>query len=119
MAEDTLYCNAFLMTFRTFMTPELLFDMIVDRYRDDHPKDLSSHEFDIWRRHSIASQRRVLMTLTLWLEDHRLLEEEPHIAQRLTNFLNLITTPPLAAEATRLLESIERLVRAQNWTSMH
>lgn len=103
------------MTFRTFMSPETLFDMIVDRYREDHPKDLnSSLEFDNWRRHNIASQRRALMILTMWLEDHRLLEEEPHIAQRLTAFLKLIITPPLAEDAQRLMDSIERLVRVRD-----
>lgn len=116
MLEDNNFRNAFLMTFRTFMKADVLFDMLVDRYRMDHPENLSNNEFENWRKHNIASQRRVLMIFTMWLESHRLLEEEPHIAQRLTDFLKLITTAPLATEAKRLLDAIERLVRVRAWS---
>jgi son of sevenless-like protein len=110
MAEDNDFRNTFLMTFRTFTTADTLFDMLVDRYSIDHPANLSNAEFENWKRHLNATQRRVLMIFTMWLEEHRLLEEEPHIAQRLSDFLGLITTTQLASMAKLLLQTIERLV---------
>ncbi|KAF5384966.1 hypothetical protein D9615_001164 [Tricholomella constricta] len=112
MAEETLFRNTFLMTFRTFTTADDLFDMLVEIYRMDHPKDLATAEFEEWKGHLIATQRRVLMIFTMWLEDHRLLEQEPHIASRLTEFLRLILAPPLASMARLLQKSIQRLTFA-------
>ncbi|RDB29470.1 Cell division control protein 25 [Hypsizygus marmoreus] len=117
MAEETLYRNIFLMTFRTFTTADVLFDMLVEIYRTDHPKELATTEFEDWKRNLVATQRRVLMIFTMWLEDHRLLEEEPHIAQRLTEFLRLIVTPPLASMARLLIKTIQRLTFATSTIS--
>ncbi|KAG5645359.1 hypothetical protein DXG03_006421 [Asterophora parasitica] len=112
MAEETLFRKIFLMTFRTFTTADLLFDMLVETYRMDHPKDLATAEFDEWKGHLIATQRRVLMMFTMWLEDNRLLEQEPHIASRLADFLRLIQSPPLASMARLLQKTIQRLTFA-------
>ncbi|KAG5639548.1 hypothetical protein H0H81_012219 [Sphagnurus paluster] len=109
MAEETLFRNIFLMTFRTFTTADVLFEMLVATYRMDHPKDLATAEFEEWKGHLIATQRRVLMIFTMWLEDHRLLEQEPQIASRLTEFLGLILQPPLASMARLLVKTISRL----------
>ncbi|KAF8079044.1 ras guanine nucleotide exchange factor domain-containing protein [Lyophyllum atratum] len=111
-AEETLFRNIFLMTFRTFTTADELFDMLVETYRMDHPKDLATAEFEEWKGYLIETQRRVLMVFTMWLEDHRLLEHEPHIASKLTEFLRLILVPPLAAMARLLQKSIQRLTFA-------
>ncbi|KAF9469694.1 ras guanine nucleotide exchange factor domain-containing protein [Collybia nuda] len=110
--EDIDFCNTFLMTFRTFTTADILFDKLVDRYAMEPPEALTSNEFENWKKHLIANRRRVLMIFTMWLEDHRLLEEEPHIAQQLSDFLKLIKTLPLVSSAKRLLDSIERLTFA-------
>jgi son of sevenless-like protein len=101
------------MTFRTFTTAENLLDSLVARYELDHPPDLSNAEFDTWKEKKLRpTQKRVLTVLTMWLEDHQLLEEEPHIARRLSDFLSLILTPsPLALTAKLILKSVERLVR--------
>lgn len=86
--------------------------MLVDIYRMDHPDDLTDSEFQEWKEKCLLPKQRLVLTIfTIWLEDHRLLEEEPHIAQRLTDFLNLITTPaPLALTAKLIIQSVERLV---------
>ncbi|KAF9011050.1 ras guanine nucleotide exchange factor domain-containing protein [Cyathus striatus] len=113
LSEDMPYINAFLMTFRTFTTAGTLFEMLVDRYRMDHPKDLTEAEFEDWKlRCLLPTQRRVLTVFAMWLEDHRLLEEDTDIAKRLTDFLNLIVAPPLATTAKLLIQTIERLTFA-------
>jgi len=100
------------MTFHTFTTADTLFNMLIQRYRMETPDDLTIAEFQEWRTHAIAIQRSVFTIFTMWLEDHRLLEEEPHIAQRMIAFLRLIVMPPLSAMAQNLMQTIERLVRS-------
>ncbi|KAG6846086.1 hypothetical protein H0H87_006450 [Tephrocybe sp. NHM501043] len=113
-AEHTLFRSIFLMTFRTFMTADELFDMLVDIYQMDHPKDLASADFEEWKKHLVSTQTRVLEVFDLWLTDHRLLQDDAHIAQKLTEFLKLILSPPLAAAARRLTKQIERLTFSIN-----
>lgn len=86
--------------------------MLVDMYRMDIPNGLSDAEFEEWKERCRApTQRLVLTVFTVWLQEHRLLEEEPHIAQRLTDFLSLICSPaPLASAAKLIVKLIESLV---------
>lgn len=111
MADDALFRNIFLMSFRSFTTADRLFDMLVETYMMDHLKDLAAAELEEWKGYLIATQRRVLMIFTMWLEDHRLLEHEPHIASKLTEFLQRILEPPLASMARLLVKTINRLVK--------
>ncbi|KAF5374965.1 hypothetical protein D9758_000507 [Tetrapyrgos nigripes] len=112
-AEDTQYRRIFLTTFRTLMSPDQLFEMLVEIYRMEYPKNLSATEFEDWKEKCwVPTQRLVLTLFTMWLEDHRLLEEEPHIARRLTDFVKLITTGPFAAMAKGIVDTIARLTFA-------
>ena len=109
MEKETMFRSTFLMTFRTFMTSDALFDRLVKIYRmtppDDSPNDLAE-----WKAKHLITQRRVLMIFTMWLEDYRLLIEEPYIANQLTAFLRTIVSPPLASIARLLTKTIQRLV---------
>jgi son of sevenless len=100
------------MTFRTFSTADETFDLLVEQYESDHPAGLNSVQFEEWKEKRMRMvQNRVLTLFTMWLEDHGLLDEEPHIAGRLTNFLSLIVAPhPLALTAKLILQDVERLV---------
>ncbi|KAK0466321.1 ras guanine nucleotide exchange factor domain-containing protein [Desarmillaria tabescens] len=111
-AQENTFRNAFLMTFRTFMTADQLFTALVGIYAMEYPSKITDPEYEEWREKcSLPTQRIVLTVFTMWLEDHRLLEEEPHIAQHLTDFLNDVT-PPLAVTAKLIVKSIERLTFA-------
>ncbi|KAK0481525.1 ras guanine nucleotide exchange factor domain-containing protein [Armillaria novae-zelandiae] len=111
-AQETAFRNAFLMTFRTFMTADQLFSALVGIYAMECPSKITDPEYEEWKEKcSLPTQRIVLTIFTMWLEDHRLLEEEPHIAQLLTDFLNNVT-PPLAVAARLIVKSIERLTFA-------
>lgn len=100
------------MTFRTFMSPDTLFDMLGEMYHLTYPENLSELEFDEWRERCLhPTQRMVLTIFTIWLEEQRLLEEEPHISRRLIDFLELIKPPsPLCVTAQLIIQSITRLV---------
>ncbi|KAK7044157.1 hypothetical protein VNI00_007877 [Paramarasmius palmivorus] len=110
-AEETSYRRVFLTTFRTFMSAQELFELLVEQYRMDHPADLTEAEFEDWKEtvHS-TTQRLVLTIFSMWLEEHRLLEEEPTISRDLTAFLELIKQPhPLAEQAQLIIKTISRL----------
>lgn len=57
------------------------------------------------------TRKRILQIFNIWLEDHRLLEEEPHLAKPLTDFLRTITIPPHNTDAEAIVKTLERLVR--------
>lgn len=112
LAESQAFTNVFLLTFRTFMTADQLFDRLVERFRMKPPKSLTEQEYKSWKAHlRTPVQRRTLEIFSQWLEDYRLLEEEPQIAQRLTEFLDTIEKAPLMSTANALIKTIERLVR--------
>ncbi|KAJ7492214.1 ras guanine nucleotide exchange factor domain-containing protein [Mycena latifolia] len=112
--QEKTFRNIFLTTFRTFTTANQLFDVLVARYHMERPEHLTDEQAEEWReRMQLPTQRRTLTLFTMWLQDHRLLEEEPHIAQRLTDFLTHIVQPqPLALTAKLILRSIEDLTFA-------
>ncbi|KAL0576874.1 hypothetical protein V5O48_005109 [Marasmius crinis-equi] len=110
-AQDTAYRRMFLTTFRTFMDAKDLFDMLVDHFRAEPPSELTEADYEDWKdKHLNNVQRMVLNVFSMWLEEHRLLEEEPQIATPLTEFLNHIKSPnPLAPQGQLIIESIKRL----------
>ena len=112
-AQEVNFRNAFLMTFRTFATPDQVFNLLTEFFGMEPPANANQAETREWREKRFRPcQKRVLTVLTTWLEDHRLLQEEPHIAQHLTDFLVKIVDPsPLALTAQLMLRSLERLVR--------
>jgi son of sevenless-like protein len=102
----------FFLTFRTFATADEIFSMLVGRYELPPPDGISIQEIDEWRERKLRpTQNRVLMCLTTWLEDYSMLNEDPHVARQMQEFLSLIQQPPQLALAARLiLESLSRLV---------
>ncbi|KAJ7024347.1 ras guanine nucleotide exchange factor domain-containing protein [Mycena alexandri] len=114
LKQEKTFKDIFLTTFRTFTTANQFFDMLVARYHMELPEDLTDTQAEEWReKMQLPTQRRTLTLFTMWLQDHRLLEEEPHIAQRLTDFLTHIVSPqPLALTAKLIIRSIEDLTFA-------
>ncbi|KAK7063870.1 ras guanine nucleotide exchange factor domain-containing protein [Favolaschia claudopus] len=114
LKQEKNYRDIFLTTFRTFTTASQLFDLLVARYNMERPEHLTDEQADEWRdKMQLPTQRRTLTLFTMWLQDHRLLEEEPHIAQRLTDFLQSIMQPQsLALTAKLIVRSIEDLTFA-------
>lgn len=109
--ESRAFTNIFLMTFPTFTTPTILFDMLVDRYNTLPPENLSDCHRIEWITHiRLPLRLRVLEVFGVWLENHRLLDEEPYIARRLTDFLKSLDDPALCGTAEAMLNTVERLV---------
>ena len=76
------------------------------------PVYLSGDEFEEWKeKKQRSTQQRVLTLFTMWLEDHNMIKEDPHIVHRLQGFLQSIVDPhPLAIPAKLIIEAVERLV---------
>jgi son of sevenless len=101
------------MTFRTFADADTVFELLVERYRRDHPSGLNDEEFEEWREKYLRpTQERILTVLTMWLEDHRLLQTDPEVAPKLQEFLSLIGNSPssMGTTARLMMQSLERLV---------
>lgn len=112
LAQFKIFTNVFLMTFRTFTTADHLFDMLVERFHLKPEMSLTGHEYIDWKAHlRNPVQRLVLEIFSIWLEDYRLLEEEPHIVQRMRDFLTLNVYLPQKTTATTMIQTIDRLVR--------
>ena len=112
LAQYKTFTNVFLMTFRTFTTADQLFDMLVERFHLQLNESLTESEYLNWKANlRIPVQRIVLEILKIWLENYQLFEEEPHIAQRLKEFLDLIVSPPHNKLAANIIQTIDHMVR--------
>ncbi|KAF8204304.1 ras guanine nucleotide exchange factor domain-containing protein [Mycena galopus ATCC 62051] len=114
LKQEKTFREIFLTTFRTFTTANQLFELLVMRYYMERPEHITDAQAEEWtEKMQLPTQRRTLTLFTMWLQDHRLLEEEPHIAQRLTEFLTKIMQPQsLALTARLIIRSIEDLTFA-------
>ena len=100
------------MTFRTFTTADHLFDMLVGRFHLKPNESITESEYLNWKANfRIPVQRLVLDIFNRWLENYQLFDEEPHIAQRLKEFLNLIVSLPHNKIAAIIIQTIDRMVR--------
>ncbi|KAF9654172.1 ras GEF [Thelephora ganbajun] len=109
--HEIKFRHAFLTTFRSFTTADMVFDQLVGRFKMAPPVYLSEDEFGEWKeKKQRSTQQRVLTLFTVWLEDHNLIKEDPHIVPRLQGFLQSIVDPhPLAIPAILIIGAIERL----------
>ena len=111
----------FLTTYKSFTTADMVFDQLVGRFKMTPPVHLSDDEFEEWKeKKQKSTQQRVLTLFTMWLEDHNMIKEDPHIVHRLRGFLQSIVDPhPLAIPAQLILEAIERLVETKITRTSH
>lgn len=110
LSNPVPFSTMFLATFRTITTPDILFELLVERFRMSPPKNLSPADVEDWKsRYLLPTRKRVLDLFIAWLEQHQLLEEEAHIARHLTDFLLSSVTPVFPEEASNILQKIEQL----------
>ena len=110
--QEAKFRHAFLATFKSFTTSDMVFDQLMGWFTMAPPLHLSEGEFEEWKeRKQRSTQQRVLTLFTMWLEDHNMIKEDPHIVHLLRGFLQSIVDPhPLAIPAKLIIEAIERLV---------
>ena len=111
-SQEIKFRHVFLTAFKSFTTADMVFDKLVGWFRTAPPIYLSEDELEEWReKKQRSTQQRVLTLFTMWLEDHNMIKEDPHIVHRLQGFLQSIVDPhPLAIPAKLIIEAIGRLV---------
>lgn len=108
--ENKQYQDVFLMTFRSFMSSGVLFDALIEYYNLLEPDGLNVAELEDWlERGRGRTQRKVLEIFGDWLQANCLLEQEPNIAGRLTEFLKSITPGPNNKLSKLIQEQIKDL----------
>jgi len=94
------------------MSSGALFDALIEYYNLLEPDGLNVAELDDWlERGRGRTQRKVLEIFGDWLQANCLLEQEPNIAGRLTEFLKSITPGPNNKLSKLIQEQIKDLVR--------
>ncbi|KAL5533752.1 hypothetical protein ACEPAG_212 [Sanghuangporus baumii] len=111
MTEEKLYRDVCLTTFSTFTSASELFQLLIERFEMEYPASLTREEANEWREKKLRPvQKRVLTILTMWVENHGMLQDDPHVVPRLKEFLSMIKAPPsLALSAKLILQSIDKL----------
>lgn len=99
------------MSYKTFATPDEIFDLLLARYYMKQPPGLSEAELVFWReKKCLPTQKRVLLVFATWLEHHRMVQDDPPVARRLQEFLATIVEPAanrvLAKQVMGVLERI-------------
>ncbi|OCH91881.1 ras GEF [Obba rivulosa] len=110
---DPTFSQNFLMTFKSFMTVDELFDLLARRFWIEPPPTLTSSEMEEWRKlkqHVIRV--RVLNTFKTMITDDGILEKEDmYILSRMKEFASDEVVISFAA-AKQLLILIERAERS-------
>ncbi|CDO76099.1 hypothetical protein BN946_scf184649.g25 [Trametes cinnabarina] len=109
---DPTFIKNFLMTFKSFMTVDELFELLTKRFWVTPPPGLKPHEFEEWTRlKQQVIQLRVLNTFRTMVTDDDILEKEDmYILQRMKEFASMEEVVTFAA-AKQLLILIERAQR--------
>jgi len=112
LAYENSFRRTFLATFRTFTSSDVLFENLVKAYRSTGPANISDSDREEWKEKvGVPAQRLVLTVITTWIEEFKLLDEEPHIAPRLKFFLSAIRSSQHVTAVDQIVSSMEKRVR--------
>ncbi|KAL6058729.1 Ras guanine nucleotide exchange factor A, variant 2 [Balamuthia mandrillaris] len=108
---DQSFIKTFLMTYRTFTTPEKLLMKLIERYKvpiDQKPKDM---DLEKWNMHVSSIRLRVCRVLKKWVDEY--LEDELHSLRFIKALLDFLETlkrdeQVFAKIAAKVLESLNR-----------
>ncbi|KLO08083.1 ras GEF [Schizopora paradoxa] len=105
---DPIFSRTFLMTYKSFASPDEVLNLLFERYRMEPPAGLTKAEQEEWsklKQHVIRS--RVLNTLKSMVMVDDVLEDDRHVMDRVSSFLH---EPDVAMSpgAKNLLATVER-----------
>lgn len=109
---DLNYVKTFLLTYRSFTTPEILLKKIIERYHVPRPVNAAFEDFE--RNIKRPIQLRVCNVLKQWIEKHSsdFLEGESLApwANQVIRFIRDVLAPDDTKLAKQLLNTMEKLV---------
>lgn len=112
--RETVFRNVFLMTMRTFSTPEAIFTMLVDRFYVEPRAHYDSKDVELWKLKTLyPTQKRILEIFNSWLDGHRLIDDSQPLARRLQELLNEVESKHEATgiklTAKKVMKTLERI----------
>ncbi|KAI5479345.1 cell division control protein Cdc25 [Pseudohyphozyma bogoriensis] len=110
---DSNYLSAFLMTYRTFCSADVLLDLLIERYSLQPPEefDLTPEQVDEWNKVKLALIRaRVANFLKAWVREHMdddKLEQDRPVLQRIKAFAASNMRQVAPAQALQIEKSVD------------
>ncbi|BEJ03260.1 hypothetical protein CcaverHIS641_0104350 [Cutaneotrichosporon cavernicola] len=99
-SSDTAFFQAFLLTYRSFVSTDDLVELLLERYHVEPPPDLTEEQMKEWRmRKQTPIRLRVANTLKTWLEHHYIEEQDRKALDVVEDF----ATTTLMANGSELL----------------
>ncbi|KAI0689705.1 ras guanine nucleotide exchange factor domain-containing protein [Cytidiella melzeri] len=110
---DAQFGKNFLITFKSFMTLDELFDLLVQRFWIEPPENLTPEELEDWTKQKQTSIRlRVLNTFRTMVNDDDILEKEDvYILDKIREFCVKAESTASVAAAKQLGVLIDRVQR--------
>lgn len=107
-ATNPAYAKAFMMSFKSFMTIDELFDLLVQRFHIQPPSKLTDDEYKDWAKNKqyIVRMRVLNAFKTMVTDDDVLEKEDAHIYDRIREFITSeeVARLPAAKQLAMLLE---------------
>ncbi|KAG4304720.1 hypothetical protein PORY_001773 [Pneumocystis oryctolagi] len=115
---DSLFNNTFLLTYRTLISADDFFDLLVKRFMVVPPGNLKSHELEIWMEKKQKPIRlRVFNILKIWLENYFMEpidENSKKLLNRIKEFTVNILSESIPVE--NLIRIIDKRIKNEDET---
>ncbi|KAJ3558904.1 hypothetical protein NM688_g656 [Phlebia brevispora] len=110
---DPTFSKNFMITFKSFMTLDELFELLVQRFWIQPPETLNSDELEIWtKQKQVMIRLRVINTFRTMVTDEDVLEKDDmYILDRIKDFASKPEVSNSIAAAKQLVVLIDRVQR--------
>ncbi|EJD54368.1 ras GEF [Auricularia subglabra TFB-10046 SS5] len=106
--RDAMFIDTFMLTFKSFATPDEVLDLLIQRFFIQPPEGITDAQFNVWaEKKQKVVQLRVINILTIMLKDGVLEKEDMHVLARFKEF-SKIAQEEIGAAAQPLLLVVER-----------
>ncbi|KAI0345715.1 ras GEF [Trametopsis cervina] len=111
---DAQFGKNFMITFKSFMTLDELFDLLVQRFWIEPPDNLNPSELEDWtKRKQTMIRLRVLNTFRTMINDEDILEKDDmYILDKIREFCTRAESTTSVAAAKQLVVLIDRVQRS-------
>ncbi|KAJ1984973.1 hypothetical protein H4R34_000316 [Dimargaris verticillata] len=105
---DSEFISTFLLTFRSFCSPQRFVSILIARFQCAQPEDLSDVEAQQWQqKKQLPIRLRVINVIKAWLESYFFDDEDASCVAPLREFVENVVRANMASSATRLLQLLD------------
>lgn len=109
--QENNYMETFLMTYRSFTTPDLLLEKLMDRFKvPENPYDFSISK-DIWKQKRSIIILRTIQVMQKWITSFFHLDFSVNMIMTLTNFLDDISSTNQGAQ--KILKALTTAIQSK------